>query len=130
MLLYHSFLESPDVKNLYDGIATLDERGEAVIKLPRYFTALNKEFRYLATPIGEPMPNLHLDKEVHRWFFGLFGRPVFKITGGAPDGRVSWQITGIRHDPYIRANPIINEVEKGPSAPVRKGECIHPEACE
>ena len=46
-LLYHSFLESPDVKNIYDGVATLDKNGEAVIKLPRYFEALNKDFRSL-----------------------------------------------------------------------------------
>src|SRR5690606_1929323 len=33
-LLYHSFVESPDVKNIYDGIVTLDENGEATVELP------------------------------------------------------------------------------------------------
>lgn len=126
-LLYHSFVESPDVKNVYDGIAILDKNGEAVIELPRYFLALNKDFRYLATAIGQPMPDLHLGKEVHRYFFGLFGKIVFKISGGAAGGKVSWQITGVRQDPLILAHPIITEVEKGPDQLVNKGEFICPE---
>jgi hypothetical protein len=115
-LLYHSFVESPDVKNLYDGLATLDENGEARITLPSYFMALNEEFRYLATPIGEPMPGLFLSREV--------ARNRFVISGGAPGGRVSWQITGIRHDPYIEANPIVVEVEKTDETVVKKGEYV------
>src|SRR3989344_7301920 len=59
-LLYHSFVESPDVKNIYDGVATLDAKGEATIELPDYFLALNQDFRYLGTAIGEPMPELYL----------------------------------------------------------------------
>jgi hypothetical protein len=122
-LLYHSFVESPDVKNLYDGIATLDANGEAVIELPEYFLALNKDFRYLATPLDQAMPNLRLSKEVgRRWY--IAGDIVFKISGGAPGGEVSWQVTGIRHDPYIEANPLIPEVEKGPDQPYDKGEYV------
>jgi len=124
MLLYHSFVESPDVKNIYDGIAELDENGKATIELPSYFLALNKDFRYLATPIGEPMPNLHITREVRKRFLGLFGDIVFTISGGEPGGRISWQVTGIRHDPYILARPIINEVEKGPDAPLEVGEFL------
>ena len=129
-LLYHSFVESPDVKNIYDGIATLNKRGEAIIGLPNYFLALNKDFRYLGTPIGEPMPNLYLKREVQKRFFGLFGKPVIKISGGAPYGRVSWQVTGIRKDPLIVAHPIIPEVEKGPGQLVDKGEYLYPELYE
>jgi len=124
MLLYHSFVESPDVKNIYDGIAELDEKGQATIELPSYFLALNKDFRYLATPIGESMPNLHITREVRKRFLGLFGDIVFTISGGEPGGRISWQVTGIRHDPYILARPIINEVEKGPDAPLEVGEFL------
>ena len=43
--LYHSFVESPDMKNIYDGTVTLDEKGEAVVPMPDYFSALNQEFR-------------------------------------------------------------------------------------
>lgn len=129
-LLYHSFVESPDAKNIYDGIATLDESGEVIIELPSYFLALNRDFRYLGTALGEPMPNLHVSSEVKKRYFGLFGAPVFHIAGGVPGGRVSWQVTGVRHDPFILARPIIPEVEKGPDALVPKGEYLLPEAYE
>jgi hypothetical protein len=129
-LLYHSFVESPDVKNIYDGVATLNENGEITIELPLYFLALNKDFRYLGTSIGEPMPNLHLEVEVKKRFLGLFGTPIFKISGGKPNGRISWQVTGIRHDPYILAYPINPEVEKGPDQIVDKGECIFEPLCK
>ena len=126
-LLYHSFVESPDVMNMYDGIVTLDDAGSAVIELPHYFLGLNQDFRYFATPMGQPMPNLFLKSEVKKKWLGLFGLPVVVISGGVPGGKVSWQVTGIRHDPFIEANPIIPEVEKGPDALVDKGEYLFPE---
>lgn len=120
-LLYHSFVESPDVKNIYDGIVTLDVFGEAIVSLPDYFDALNEDARYQLQPIGESMPDLHVKTEERG--------NRFVIDGGTPGGRVSWQITGIRHDPYIVANPILVEVKKGPEALVDKGECLFEEAC-
>ncbi len=125
-LLYHSFVESPDVKNIYDGIATLDEKGEARIELPNYFLALNKDFRFLGTAIGVPSPNLYLKESAGRKFW-LFGSIGFTLAGGTPGTKVSWQVTGIRHDPYILKNPIVVEVEKGEGQPVDKGEYIFPE---
>lgn len=127
-LLYHSFVESPDVKNLYDGTVTLDANGEAVIRLPDYFLALNKDFRYLASPVTPAMPNLHLKTGVHRRWW-LFGPIVFSVAGGAPGGLISWQVTGIRHDPFILANPIVPEVEKTNDTIVAKGVCILPKLC-
>jgi hypothetical protein len=124
-LLFHSFVESPDVKNIYDGVAMLDEKGEAMIGLPDYFLALNRDFRYLGTAVGEPMPNLYISQEVRKQYLGLFGDIVFKISGGVPNGRVSWQVTGVRHDPYIMENPIIPEVNKGPGEIAEVGEFIH-----
>lgn len=126
-LLYHSFVESPDALDIYDGIATLDKNGEATIDLPNYFLALNKDFNYLGTPIGQPMPNLYLSKGVHRVFFGVFGRIALTISGGAPNGRVSWQVTGVRHDPFIEANPIVPEVWKGPGQLYDRGQYQCPE---
>ncbi len=119
-LLYHSFVESPDVKNLYDGIVTLDSSGGATVRLPDYFDALNTDVRYQLKPVGSPMPNLHIKTEEKN--------NQFRIGGGVSGGRVSWQVTGNRHDPYIINNPIIPEVEKGPNQLVDKGEYLYPDA--
>ncbi len=126
-LLYHSFLESPDVKNIYDGVVQLDGAGAATVALPHYFVALNKDFRYLATSISEPMPNLHLAYDVERSF--LTGKIHFGIAGGTPGGMVSWQVTGTRRDQFILANPIIPEVNKGEGQLVLPGECIFEPLC-
>ena len=117
-LLFHSFVESPDAKNFYDGIVTLDANGEAIVRLPSYFDALNTQVRYQLKPIGSSMPNLYVKSEEKN--------NQFTIGGGVSGGRVSWQITGIRHDPYILAYPIIPEVEKGPDQLVNRGEYLHP----
>jgi len=121
-LLYHSFVESPEAKNVYDGIVALDAEGTAKITLPDYFDALNNNVRYQFFPVGEAMPNLHIAAEEKE--------NQFTLAGGMPGGTVSWQITGVRKDPYILKNPIISEVDKGPGQPYNKGECIFEPLCE
>ena len=103
--LYHSMMESPEMLNLYDGLAKLDEDGRACIDLPAYFGALNRDFRYQLTPIGAAMTMLHIASEVEA--------NRFLIAGGKPDGLVSWQVTGIRQDAWANEHRIIAEVEKG-----------------
>ena len=61
--LYHSSVESQVMKNVYDGIVVLDDKGGAVVVLPVWFEALNKEFRYQLTPISAPGPNLHIARK-------------------------------------------------------------------
>lgn len=121
-ILAHSFVESPDVKNIYDGIAKLDGAGEVTIALPDYYDALNKDSRYQFFALDEAMPNLYLKKEEKD--------NRFTVAGGIPGGRISWQITGIRHDKYILDNPIVVEVPKGSNQPVNKGECIYEPLCQ
>ncbi len=116
-LLFHSFVESPDVKNVYDGVVSLDENGEATIELPTYFEELNGDYRYQYTAIGAPAPNLHIKSEI--------ANNRFTIAGGPAGARVSWQVTGIRHDPYILANPIKVEVMKGQDELVDRGEYLY-----
>ncbi len=115
--LFHSAVESPDMKNVYDGVVVLDERGEAIVHLPDWFEALNREFRYQLTPIGAPGPNLHIAEEI--------SNQRFKIAGGTAAMRVSWQVTGIRQDAFAKANPLV--VEQSKSADER-GYYVHPEA--
>jgi hypothetical protein len=102
--LNHSFVESPDMLNVYSGTATLDAKGNATIGLPGYFDALNRDVRYQLTPIGGPAPDLHVRSGVAN------GR--FRIAGGTAGQEVSWQITGIRKDPYAEAHRIVVEEAK------------------
>jgi hypothetical protein len=102
--LYHSFVESPDMMNIYNGVVALDGLGGAVVELPGYFGALNRDFRYQLTAIGAPGPNLYIAEEIQN--------NQFKIAGGAPGAKVSWQVTGIRQDVWANAHRIPVEVEK------------------
>ena len=37
--LSHSFVESPDMMNIYNGVVQLDAKGRAWVDLPKYFEA-------------------------------------------------------------------------------------------
>jgi len=113
--LYHSFVESPDMKNIYDGVATLDADGEAVVELPAWFEALNQEFRYQLTAIGASAPDLYVAKEIQS--------NRFTIAGGKPGMKVSWQVTGIRHDPWAEQHRVQVEVEKSAQ---ERGKYLYP----
>ncbi|MBN2226691.1 MAG: hypothetical protein JW763_04950 [candidate division Zixibacteria bacterium] len=115
--LCHSFVESPDMMNVYNGNVVLDANGYAEVQLPDYFDALNKDFRYQLTPIGAPGPDLYIAEEI--------SDNRFAIAGGVPGMKVSWMVTGIRHDKYAEANRIPVEMDKPPE---EKGQYIHPEA--
>jgi hypothetical protein len=112
--LSHSFVESPDMKNVYDGIVGLDDKGEAEIELPDWFGALNKDFRYQVTAIGAPGPNLYIAEEIPDGVIIGYGgnNNRFKIAGGTPGMKVSWQVTGIRKDPWANAYRISVEEDK------------------
>ena len=92
------------MKNVYDGVATLGANGSVTVRLPRWFEALNRDFRYQLTAIGTPAPGLFIKQ-------GVEGNR-FVIAGGEAGQRVSWQVTGIRHDAYARAHPIRVELAK------------------
>ena len=113
--LYHSFVESPDMKNVYDGVATLDVAGEATVTLPDWFEALNRDFRYQLTALGQAAPDLHVKSKLHNG--------AFSIGGGTPGQEISWQLTGIRQDAWANANRIPVEEEK---AADERGLYLHP----
>jgi hypothetical protein len=113
--LNHSFVESSERKNVYDGVAVLDSRGEAQVALPDWVEAANRDFRYQLTPIGGAAPDLHVSRGISR------GR--FRIAGGRTGLRVSWQVTGVRRDVWARANPLVVEE---PKTRAERGFYIYP----
>jgi hypothetical protein len=115
--LYHSFVESPDMMNIYNGNAMLAADGSAWVELPDWFEALNRDFRYQLTAIGAPGPNLYVAETI--------SANRFRIAGGEPGMTVSWQVTGIRQDPLAEANRVPVEEEKGGD---EVGKYLYPEA--
>jgi hypothetical protein len=113
--LYHSFVESPDMKNIYDGNVVTDGSGTAVVKMPDWFEALNRDFRYQLTVIGQPS---------QAWVAAEIASSSFVIRTDKPGVKVSWQITGIRQDAWANAHRIPLEVEK---AAADQGHYLHPE---
>ena len=104
--LSHSFVESPDMLNIYNGNITTGEQGEAVVELPSYFDALNRDFRYQLTVIGQFAQVIVLEK---------IKGSRFKIKTDKPLTEVSWQVTGIRKDKFAEQNRIQVETEKSNS---------------
>jgi hypothetical protein len=101
--LQHTAVESPDMMNVYNGNVSTDAEGNATVELPSYFEALNGDFRYQLTPIGE-FAQAIVAEEVKDNRFG--------IKTDKANVRVSWQITGIRRDARANAHRIEVEVEK------------------
>ena len=114
-LLSHSFVESPDMMNVYNGNVVTDGRGEAVVELPAYFEALNRDFRYQLTVIGE-FAQAIVAREVED------NRFVIRTDKNLV--KVSWQVTGIRKDAWADAHRIPVEEDKTEAA---RGTFLHPE---
>ncbi len=120
-ILRHSFVESPDMMLIYKGRDQLKNK-EAVIKLPDYFNALNRDdnMEYSLTPINS-LCRLGIKKEVNNNEFIVFGDE---------DCKFSWVVYSVRDDAYAKVHPIVVEEEKKESNGCKPGECLHKEACE
>ncbi len=116
-VLVHSAVHSPDMMNVYNGNVTLDANGEAQVRLPAYFEALNGEYRYQLTPIGAPAPGLYVAREI--------SGNTFRIAGGRPGMKVSWMVTGIRRD--ATAMHLNRRVERD-KRPSQRGRYVDPAA--
>jgi hypothetical protein len=113
--LYHSFVESPDMMNIYNGNVTTDAAGEAIVTLPDWFQALNRDFRYQLTVMGQFAQAIVARKIKDN---------TFTIKTSAPGVEVSWQVTGIRQDAWANAHRIPVEQDKSES---ERGYYLHPE---
>jgi hypothetical protein len=101
--------------NIYNGNITTNASGEAVITMPDYFDALNVDFRYQLTPIGQFAQAIVLTE--------ISGN-TFSIKTDKPNVKVSWQVTGVRNDNWAKAHRVVPEVEKEEE---NKGLYLHAE---
>jgi hypothetical protein len=113
--LQHSSVESFEMMNLYSGNVTTDHHGDATIILPDYFEALNTDFRYHLTAIGQFAQAIVATEIADN---------RFAIKTDKPRVKVSWQVAGIRQDAFAKAYPLVVEREK-PAA--EKGCFLHPQ---
>lgn len=115
--LRHYSMESPEVLNMYRGNVNLDANGEAIVTLPAYFDEININFSYHLTPIGA-QANLYVKDEIQG--------NQFKIAGGQPHQKISWQVFAERNDLYAQQNSVkkMPEMDKKPED---KGLYVQPE---
>lgn len=113
--LSHSFVESPEMVNIYNGNVVTDDKGEATVVLPAFFEALNRDYCYQLTPVGDMAQ-------------AAVTRPVwdnsFAIRTDKPGVTVSWQVTGVRQDHWANAHRIIVEEAKPEG---EQNRYLHPE---
>ncbi len=114
--LQHAEVVSPDMLNIYTGNITTDANGDAVVVLPSYFAAINGDFRYQLTVIGQFAQAIIAE---------TISNNQFKIKTDKPNVAVSWQVTGIRQDSFAKSNRIPVEVAKSPR---EVGKYQNPEA--
>ncbi len=113
--LAHSFVESPERRNLYAGRVTTDGDGRATVELPSYFSSLNTDASIQVTPIGVLTTAAVMN--------GLTDN-AFTVATGEPNVLVDWLVTGVRQDAWARANPLSVEAEKSTD---ERDRYLHPE---
>ncbi|HET9407502.1 MAG TPA: hypothetical protein VFO39_09715 [Candidatus Sulfotelmatobacter sp.] len=113
--LVHASVESSEMKNIYDGNITTNDQGDAIVQLPDWFEALNADFRYQLTVIGQ-FAQAIVSREIQDH--------QFQIKTNLPNVKVSWQVTGVRRDAFAKAHPLV--VEEAKESRLR-GFYIHPE---
>src|SRR6185295_4181167 len=99
----HAAIESSEVLNVYSGNITTNQNGDAIIGLPEWFEALNRDFRYQLTVVGQFAQAIVASKVQDN---------RFTIKTNAPNVEVSWQVTGVRSDAVMKKYPFKAEEEK------------------
>jgi hypothetical protein len=103
------------MKNIYDGTVRTNAQGVAVVELPKWFQAVNRDFRYQLTVIGD-FAQAVVATEIND--------SRFTIKTNKANVKVCWQVTGVRQDAFANAHPLEVEIDK----PDReRGYYIHPE---
>jgi hypothetical protein len=84
----NSPVESADTVDLYTGDITTDAKGEALVILPSDVEALNHDFRYQLTIVGDQFAQARVSSKIKN--------DSFSIMTDKPNIEVSWQLVGIR----------------------------------
>jgi hypothetical protein len=113
--LVHASVESSEMMNIYAGNIITNGEGLATVRLPEWFEALNSDFRYQLTVMGQFAQAIVADEIANH---------QFRIKTDKPNVKVSWQVTGVRHDAFANANRLQVEQEK---ALADRGHYLHPE---
>lgn len=113
--LSHASVESPEQLTVYSGDLVTDHEGRGEVALPDYFEALNRDFRYQLTVVGN-FAQAVIDREIQS--------NRFSVRTDKPGVKVCWQVTGTRDDAYARYRPLQVEEDK-PEA--ERGRYLHPE---
>lgn len=116
--LSHSFVESPDMMNIYNGNVVTDADGYAIVTMPDWFEALNRDFRYQLTAIddGDDFVQVKVVKEIEG--------NAFVLRSSKAGVKISWQVTGVRHDAWAQVNRIPVEEVKSET---ERGRYLTPE---
>lgn len=113
--LNHAAVESNEVLNVYSGNITTDLGGMASVVMSNYFSALNGDCRYQLTVVGQFAQAI---------VFREIENNTFVIKTDRPSVKVSWQVTGVRQDAWMKNHPLQIEEDK----PEReRGYYLHPE---
>ncbi len=115
-VLCHAAVESDEALDTYSGNVRTDDDGWAVVDLPRWFEAVNTDFRYQLTVVGQfAQAVVWQEIEDNR----------FVIRTNLGNVKVSWQVTARRNDPWMRQHPF--RVER-PKPEAERGYYLTPEA--
>jgi hypothetical protein len=116
-MLRHFAIESNEVLNSYSGNMVTNEKGIGIVKLPNYFEAINKDFRYQLTVIGS-FAQAIINKEI--------SKNSFEIATSVPNVKVSWEVKAVRNDGYMKN---VNQMKTEEMKPANmRGKYIEPKA--
>lgn len=119
--LEHSSVESAERMNLYRGTIRTDAKGYAVVSLPNWFAALNRNIQYSLTVVADNPDADFVDV--------MIARPLkdgmFIVRSSRGTVQVDYMVTGERHDPASLKYPLVPERDKIPGL---TGKYLIPEA--
>ena len=113
--LNHASIESSEVLDMYSGNITTDLSGMATVAMPDYFSVLNGDCRYQLTVVGQ-FAQAIVAREIEN--------NTFVIKTDKPSVKVSWQVTGVRQDAWVKRHPLKVEEDKPRK---ERGYYLHPE---